>query len=297
METLEALSRRIRTTQDLQSIVRTMRTLSMVSIRQYEQAVAALRDYHRSVDLGLQAVLRQSEATVTAGGRPERATGVIVFGSDHGLCGKFNEQVAALAEAEVARLAAGGERIRWVVVGLRAAARLEAAGRNLEATFTLPGAPGNLTTALQRLFSKIQDWQEGRNGIRVVTFHNRAAAEEGILPVMTRILPLDRQWLQRLEHKPWPSRSLPMFTLPREALFSSLVREHLFVTILRTGAESLAAEHAARLAAMQAAERNIEEQLEEMHIQHRRVRQQSITEQLLDIIAGFETLESPGAEG
>jgi F-type H+-transporting ATPase subunit gamma len=75
-----------------------------------------------------------------------------------------------------------------------------------------------------------------------------------------------------------------------QALLSSLVREHLFVSIFRAGAESMASEHATRLAAMQAAERNIGEHLDEMNGVFHRARQQAITEELLDIISGYETL-------
>ena len=59
METLESLSEALDTTGDIQAIVRTMKALSSVSIRQYEQAEAAMAGYARTVDLGLMAVLRQ----------------------------------------------------------------------------------------------------------------------------------------------------------------------------------------------------------------------------------------------
>jgi F-type H+-transporting ATPase subunit gamma len=78
-----------------------------------------------------------------------------------------------------------------------------------------------------------------------------------------------------------------------------LIRERLFVTIFRAGAEFMASEHATRLASMQAAERNIQEHLEEMTGAFRRRRQQAITEELLDVVAGFETLgtaEVPGTD-
>ncbi len=62
--------------------------------------------------------------------------------------------------------------------------------------------------------------------------------------------------------------------------------------MFRAGAESTASEHATRLGAMQAAARNIDEHLDEMNAEYRRVRQQFITEELLDVVAGFEALTS-----
>ncbi|PVE33232.1 F0F1 ATP synthase subunit gamma, partial [Enterococcus faecalis] len=69
--------------------------------------------------------------------------------------------------------------------------------------------------------------------------------------------------------------------------------EHLFVSLFRAFAESLASENAARLVSMQAAERNIEERLDELHKLYHHQRQNAITSELLDIISGFELLNQP----
>lgn len=78
--------------------------------------------------------------------------------------------------------------------------------------------------------------------------------------------------------------------MDREQLLSSLLRQHLFVSLYRAIVESLASENAARLASMQAAERSIDERLEALNTQFRYQRQHAITEELLDIVAGFEAL-------
>jgi F-type H+-transporting ATPase subunit gamma len=83
---------------------------------------------------------------------------------------------------------------------------------------------------------------------------------------------------------------LPLFSMDRDQLFSALIRQYLFVSLFRACAESLASENASRLAAMQGAERNIEERLEELQTQFHQQRQMTITEELLDIVAGFEAL-------
>ena len=80
--------------------------------------------------------------------------------------------------------------------------------------------------------------------------------------------------------------------MDREALFSALLRQHLFVTIYRALARSLASEHAMRLASMQSAETNIRDHLEEMNGTYRRMRQDSITLELLDATAGYEAMRT-----
>ena len=75
-----------------------------------------------------------------------------------------------------------------------------------------------------------------------------------------------------------------------DALFSALVQQYLFVALYRACAESLASEDASRLAAMQNAERNIKDRLDELHAEYHHQRQNSITAELLDIVAGYEAV-------
>jgi len=73
-------------------------------------------------------------------------------------------------------------------------------------------------------------------------------------------------------------------------LFQALIRHHLFGSLYRAFAESLASEHASRLTSMQGAEKNIEARLAELKAQFHQLRQMSITEELLDIVSGFTAL-------
>ena len=69
-----------------------------------------------------------------------------------------------------------------------------------------------------------------------------------------------------------------------------LIREYLFVSLFRACAESLASENASRLAAMQRADKNIDELLEDLNGRFHRLRQSTIDEELFDVISGFEAL-------
>ena len=70
----------------------------------------------------------------------------------------------------------------------------------------------------------------------------------------------------------------------------ALIREYLFISLFRACAESLASENASRLAAMQRADKNIDELLETLHGTFHRLRQSGIDEELFDVISGFEAL-------
>ena len=90
--------------------------------------------------------------------------------------------------------------------------------------------------------------------------------------------------------RPWPSGNLPEVVGGGSATLRALVREYLFVSLFRACAESLASENASRLAAMQRAEKNIDQMLEELNAGFHRLRQSGIDEELFDVISGFEAL-------
>tara|TARA_A100000171_G_scaffold50967_1_gene63767 strand:+ start:27 stop:362 length:336 start_codon:yes stop_codon:yes gene_type:complete len=105
-----------------------------------------------------------------------------------------------------------------------------------------------------------------------------------------QLLPIDLAWLRQLSVRRWESPCLPTFGGEREELFSLLMRQSLYVSLYQACAESLASENASRIAAMQAAEKNIEETLDELNTAFKTRRQTAITEELLDVVVGFEAL-------
>jgi F-type H+-transporting ATPase subunit gamma len=76
----------------------------------------------------------------------------------------------------------------------------------------------------------------------------------------------------------------------RDRTLAALLREYLFVSLFRACAESLASESASRLAAMQAAERKIGDLIDELQLEFNQARQNSIDEELFDVITGYEAL-------
>jgi F-type H+-transporting ATPase subunit gamma len=104
------------------------------------------------------------------------------------------------------------------------------------------------------------------------------------------LLPLDDDWRRKLAALPWPTRNLPEVMGGSIATLQALIREYLFVSIFRACAESLASENASRLAAMQRADKNIDELLEDLNVKFHRLRQSGIDEEMFDVISGFEAL-------
>ncbi|MGE0827066.1 MAG: F0F1 ATP synthase subunit gamma [Candidatus Binatia bacterium] len=290
METIEALRRRIQTAEDLHGVVKTMKALAAVNIRHCEKAVESLAAYNHTVALGLQAILRMHPGETWAKVAPRQRLGAVVFGSDQGMCGPFNEHLAAHVLTTLGEFGVKPRECTMVTVGTRITGPLEDAGIVVEETLSPPTAPATMTLLVQDLLLRLDEWRAAAKTDWIILFYNHFLSGGTYRPDTQHLLPVDQQWLQRLAQQPWSSRTLPMFTSDREQLFSALIREYLFVTLCRAGAESIASENASRLASMQNAERNIIERLHELQTLFHQQRQDAITGELLDIVAGFEAL-------
>jgi F-type H+-transporting ATPase subunit gamma len=272
-----------------------MKSLAAVSIRQYERAAQSLEEYNRVVEMGMHIALRNRPEGVSVGEEhPQDRLGAVVFGSDQGMCGQFNERIAVYAVDRMDAMQIPHEDRSILAVGVRVAARLEDARQPLERAFTVPSSVSAITQDVQEVLLHIETWRSQQKIDRIVLFFNRQTGGAAYEPQMSYLLPLDLDWLHSLEEARWPSRSLPTLRMAWEEIFAALIREHFFVSLYRAFAQSLASENAARLAAMQTAERNIEEKLDEFNAHYQRQRQNVITSELLDIVSGFEALSKEG---
>ena len=292
MQTTESLKRRMKSAGDLLSVVKTMKALAAVSIRQYQRAVFSLRDYNRTVEMGLQIVLKERMgATMRRKHMKMKRLGVIVFGSDQGLCGQLNEQISVCALDFIKSSGVKKENRKVLSVGARVADYVEDAGQPVDELLTTPCSTAGITPLVQEIIMIIDEWHFRNNIDHFMLFYNEYITGATYHPHTLQLLPVDMDWLTQIAKKKWESKSLPIFRMDSDKIFSSLIREYLFVSLYRAFAESLASENASRLASMQNAEKNIEEQLVDLHVQFHRTRQMTITEELLDIVAGFEALQ------
>jgi F-type H+-transporting ATPase subunit gamma len=291
MQTTESLKRRIKSAGDLLSVVKTMKALAAVSIRQYQKAVESLDDYNRTVEMGLQIVLKEHMGATTQrkGGEIKRL-GAIVFGSDQGLCGQLNEQISVFALDAINEAGVIKENRKVLAVGARVADYVEDAGQPVDELMSTPSSTAGITPLVQEIIMIIEEWHFRQNVDHFMLFYNDYVSGSNYHPYKVQLLPVSRDWLKEIARKKWDSKSLPIFRMDCNKIFSSLIREYLFVSLYRAFAESLASENASRLASMQNAEKNIEEQMLDLHVQFHRTRQMTITEELLDIVAGFEAL-------
>jgi F-type H+-transporting ATPase subunit gamma len=292
MKTLEELRGRITSVEEMQSIVSTMKSLSAARIRQYESAANATIAYSQTVQLAFQILIQSHKAIpLKAGGQvDDRRHAMVLFGSDQGFCGRINEEVLQSATQFISEIGPSEKRNYpiVIVVGTRLEQLLSAAGVQVEHSFRLPNSVAKITESIQRVIVQIQRCQQKFDIDHIGLFFNQRTSASTFSANQSQLLPIADEYLEELGSKPWNSRSRPVYPIGWQELFSVVVQQHLFLQLFRACAESLASENASRIAAMQQAESNIQQRLSNLNSEFNQSRQTAITEELLDIITGFE---------
>ncbi len=290
MDTLESLRRKIGSAGELESVVKTMKAMAAGNISQYEMATTSLNDYYQNVELGMIAYLMQKkEKTVNEEivNKEEKSICAIVFGSDQGLVGQFNNLVADFTIQSLKKL--DGKKEIWSV-GERVQERLSDSEFKVTKLFSVPTSVSAITSLVGQLLISIEEAKEKDKINEFYIFYNRPKIGAGYESGSQRLLPLDSNWKHELDKRKWPTKKLPQVIGSLDSTLAALIREYLFVSIYKASAESLASENASRLEAMQRAEKNINELLGEMNNKYHRLRQSSIDEELFDVVSGFEAL-------
>jgi F-type H+-transporting ATPase subunit gamma len=290
-DTIEGLRKKIGQAEALGSVVKTMKTLAALNIRQYEDTSRGLGDYFRTVELGLYACFQQSASGFNGKiDKKKLQTIIVVFGSDQGLVGQFNDLIADTVSGSTL-LHAESNKI-FLSVGERIKENLYDRGTVSEQQFTVPNSVNAITPLIGQLLSEIEHLRGKHSLFELLLFHNRPVSSGTFEPVSKRLLPLDNEWeldIYRSIGK-WPGKAVPEIPNGLDTTRWALVREYLFISMFRACAESLAAENASRLNAMQRAEKNIDELLDELTRRYNQRRQAGIDEELFDVVAGFQAM-------
>ncbi|MFT6896309.1 MAG: F-type H+-transporting ATPase subunit gamma [Paraglaciecola sp.] len=291
------LQRKMNTASDLKSVVRTMKAMAAASISQYERSVLSLDDYYRTIQLALSACFTGTQShgfqpaivpfNALSPHKRTNTIGAIIFGSDQGLVGQFNDTLVSFVTQELAKYP--GKKRYWAI-GERMQARLNETPLIAGRSFALPSGIDSITSLVAELLIEIVQQREKGEIDQVFIFYNRPKSKTRYLPVCQTLLPLDQQWQQSLAAKKWPTKQLPQLLNSPAVTLRALAHEYLFVSVFKACSASLASENASRLIAMQRAEKNIEELQEQLQHTFHHQRQSSIDEELFDLVGGFEAL-------
>ena len=220
MPTTEALKSRLDSTEDLQSVVKTMKALAAVNIRQYEKAVAALKNYMKTVEMGLQIALRNRPGFRIAARRaPQGSLGAVIFGSDQGMCGQLNEQIVSHALVTMDDIKVDDPNRRLITVGMRVTNRLEDEGHQIQNAYGVPNSVDGITALVQNLLLEIEHWEVDGDVNHVFVFYCEQLSGASYRPHQIHLLPIDHEWLRNLRKKTGPPTTCRPIACPGTRCF------------------------------------------------------------------------------
>ncbi|MHC5038107.1 MAG: F0F1 ATP synthase subunit gamma [Planctomycetota bacterium] len=286
MGDLHTIENRLSNAASLMNVVHAMRSQAAVYYRTAESALVPIRAWEKRARQCLAGAARML-AAVPKGKTRTGARGVILFTSDQGLCGAFNDRVIDFACSSPTE----EDETVYLMVGRRGADLLSLRGFTPLLTEPAPTSLEGVHQLLRDLAEHILEVFEREALSQLQVCYNVHAGPGRFSPVARTILPLDFESVCGPETVPCPGRILSTH-LPPFSLVEHLTREYFFILLYTAAVESYASENGARLAAMEAAMNNIEEKVSELTHLRNQLRQEQITAEVLEVAAGASAVEN-----
>lgn len=289
MPSLKDIRKRIASVRNMQQITKAMKMVAAAKLRRAQDAMLQARPYAETIEQVLSGVtVRTDEAAhPLLQRRPLRRVELLVMTSDRGLCGGFNSNVLRRAQRFLYENADNYERIQVSTIGRRGRDFFRA--RNIPTRKDYPGVFEELTfdkakTIAEELAAAYLDDQLDA----VFLLYNRFQSAISQVPTVVQLLPINANSASEDEK----SQLVDFIYEPsREVVLDQLLPKHLAMQVWRALLESVASEHGARMAAMEAATKNSSELIDKLRLEYNRARQAYITKELSEIVSGAEALK------
>jgi F-type H+-transporting ATPase subunit gamma len=286
MPTLLDFRRRIRSVKNTQQITRAMKFVAAARLRRAQEAALAARPYAKELARVLRSIMSridQPEHPLLAH-RPEEKILVIVLTGERGLAGAFNSNI--LRKANEFFRPNRGKKISVIPVGKKGRDALKKAGFRFPAEYVNVLARVNFGTA-RDLASVVTDLyaKEEVDSVYMVFSEFKTVMTPNL--VLEKLLPVEAT---RADEESASEKDSPpvdyIYEQPKEKLLDKLLPRYIETQILRAMLESSAAEHAARMTAMESATKNAGDVIEALTLHMNKVRQAAITKEIIEIVSG-----------
>lgn len=280
MEGLARLKGKIVNIEGLLEIIGAMRSLAAIRVQEGQDALGGVRRYTETVSEAIAHAVGIFGGEVT-GWRTDLpgSRSTVVFCSEHGLVGAFNERLIEYAAGH------GDGQTQLCVVGARGALYAEEHGQAVAWTVPMAThAAGALETARRVATELYRRIGEGACASVEVVFAKYSSGGQWKIEKETIFPPDLSSFADRVVGP------LPLHNLESEILMEKLVAEFVLSQLVRAALESFASENGARLRVMESAHENVEDKLGDLRQQERRVRQEATTTELLDVVTGSEAI-------
>lgn len=288
MPSLKAIKKRISTVKNTRQITKAMKMVSAAKLRRAQDSITAARPYARK----LEEVMRRLAGSEENGSHPllekrvaEKAL-LIVVSSDRGLCGGFNANLCKAAERFVREKKNEVNEVQVMTLGRKGHEFL----KNRQSVFkNYEGIYGNLNYQTAALLGQevIQGFLAGEyDEVHVIYNAFRSVMSQDI--TVQQLLPIAPP--EQAEEEPAQAPQY-IYEPSRGELLNELLPKNIEVQLFKALLDSVAAEHAARMTAMDNASKNANEMIAKLTLQYNRARQAAITKELMEIISGAESVK------
>ncbi len=265
------IDRKLKTFISVGDIVSAMKAYAGMTMRRTEDLVPNLREYEGNVLTAMgDAVRLLSGELLGQGGSGRRL--LVAFGSSQGLCGPYNDRVAERVSTEIMA------QDTLFVIGARLKGALESNGVSVEASADMPVSINGIGKALEDTIAHIIELYSNKE-IYNLTLAFAAVQNHSAETVLERVLPPD---LERAREA--ASRTPPMTYMEARPMFEDILEEFLYISLYRGYLEALRSENWFRLSVLEGATDNLNRHLQELRTLKNYVRQEEITEEMLEIL-------------
>ncbi len=274
MTSTKEIEERIRKFREIEKIVLSMKSIASSNVRRAQILIESLREFEENVVSSVGMVLSYFPdlSLNVSGGKVL----VVVFGSDQGLCGNFNDRVF---ERALGVFGKRGELMGFLVVGRKLSDLME---DNVIRTFSAPTHYESIYSRASELIDQIS-LIFSEEVSELYTVFNEFLGVGSYRPVVRRVFPFE---VERKEVWGVP----PILDIPPKEVLSGLISNYIFSRIYRAYLESFLSENGVRLMNMNSASSAIERSLESLHIEKNYFRQEEITSEIEEIMTAFRLL-------
>jgi len=294
MPSLKEVKSRITSTISTQQITKAMKMVSAAKLRRAQERVTQMRPFAQK----LNGILKNLSAAQASGDndnwysavRPENNILIITISSDRGLCGSFNGNVfktvnRLIEEQYPEQFRKGG--VTLLSIGKRANEYFGKRKCNLISDYTLLFQTLSFENASKAAEFVMRAFQEGKFDKVVIVYNEFKNIATQILRT-EQFLPI----LPQAQDKVSSTQTDYIYQPDEAQILTGLIPKSLKVQLYKAVLDSNAAEHGARMTAMDKATENAGELLKELRLTYNRTRQAAITKEILEIVGGAEALKS-----
>jgi F-type H+-transporting ATPase subunit gamma len=290
MPTLLDFRRRIRSVKNTQQITRAMKFIAAARLRRAQETAISLRPYASGIREILRSAMSRienSEQFPLLTQRPEKKVLVLVTSGERGLAGAFNANV--LRQAFEFLREKSDKSVEVITIAKKGRDAFRKRSWKIAAEYVDVTSRADLGKA-KEISAEVMKIYEAGGADSVYLIYNEFKNVMMQTLRVEKLLPLDRSALSTPEKGAPPASSSDpvdyIYEQPAAEIFNKLVPRYVEMQIYRMIAESSAAEHAARMTAMESATSNASDVIDALTLHMNKVRQAAITREIIEVVSG-----------